>query len=59
MGKAAVEPIHVRTDEKTSNAFAMLQRLGRNFAIAVDEKGQFAGIVTLEDLLEELVGEIK
>ncbi len=35
-----------------------LQRQRAHFAIVVDERGGTAGIVTLKDLLEELVGEI-
>jgi putative hemolysin len=34
------------------------QRRGRHLAIVVNEYGATAGLVTLEDLLEELVGEI-
>ena len=44
---------------KASEAFSRLQKLGRNIAIVEDERGNFAGVVTLEDLLEELVGEIQ
>ena len=36
-----------------------LQRRRTHFGVVVDEFGQFTGIVTLEDLLEELVGDIQ
>lgn len=56
--KVVWQPVKIRDNEKASNAFSRLQRLGRNIAIVVNEKGDFMGVVTLEDLLEELVGEI-
>lgn len=52
-------PVTIHKGEKVSNAFASLQSLGRNMALVTDDNQKFVGVVSLEDLLEELVGEIK
>ncbi|CAG7845378.1 hypothetical protein USB125703_01640 [Pseudoclavibacter triregionum] len=42
----------------TDELLRTMQRERRHFALVVDEYGGIAGLVTLEDLIEELVGEI-
>jgi putative hemolysin len=41
------------------NAFSRLTRAGRHMGIVFDEFGGTDGLITLEDLLEEIVGEIE
>jgi len=52
-------PIFVPYTTKLSEVFHELQRKKTHLAVVVDEYGGVAGIITIEDLLEELVGEIE
>ncbi|MGI6094176.1 MAG: HlyC/CorC family transporter [Lachnospiraceae bacterium] len=45
--------------KKTSELLMEMRKDSINFAIVLDEYGSMAGLITLEDLLEEIVGEIR
>lgn len=49
---------HVPTTKKINQLFKEFQKKHLHMAIVVDEHGSVDGLVTLEDLLEEIVGEI-
>lgn len=45
--------------KSTSELLMDMRQQSNNFAIVLDEYGATAGLITLEDLLEEIVGEIR
>lgn len=44
---------------KISDTLTKMKKTSNNFVIVLDEYGSTSGIVTLEDILEEIVGDIK
>lgn len=53
------EPYFTYEQKNTSGLFLEMQKNSINIAIVLDEYGVTAGMITLEDLLEEIVGEIR
>ncbi len=50
---------NVRPTDTLQTALAVLQAKGAHMARVVDDDGTLLGVVTLEDVIEELVGEIR
>ena len=60
MVRKLMRPVaYVPETKKTSELLREMQRDNIHMAVVIDEYGSVAGIVTLEDLLEEIVGEIR
>ena len=52
-------PVFVPEGKKVSRLLKQMQRTRNQMAFVVDEYGGLSGLVTTEDLIEELVGEIR
>jgi CBS domain containing-hemolysin-like protein len=57
--EAIVEPPFIPEDKPLSDLLQVLRSTGQHLAIVLDEFGGFSGVVTLEDALELVVGEIQ
>jgi putative hemolysin len=58
--ESLLRPVHIVPETKDLAALlAEFRKQNQHLAIVVDEYGAMQGIVTLEDLLEEIVGEIE
>ncbi len=54
-----VPPLFVRPEQGVTVALATMQRRGAPMAVVVDRHDRFLGIVTLKDLVEEIVGDLQ
>lgn len=57
MKKAVKEPYFVHENLKADRLFAQMKKNNKSFAVVVDEYGGMTGIITMTDLVEQLVGE--
>ncbi|KAF1023972.1 HlyC/CorC family transporter [Acinetobacter sp.] len=53
------QPLFVPESARSDQVLRMLKNTQTHIAVVIDEYGSTAGIVTLEDILEEIVGEIE
>ncbi|ENU31636.1 CBS domain-containing protein [Acinetobacter sp. 2JN-4] len=53
------QPVFVPESARTDQVLRMLKNTQTHIAIVIDEYGSTSGLVTLEDILEEIVGEIE
>ena len=58
-GDLMIEPLRVPESMGVDTLLGLLRKQGLQVAIVSDEHGGTAGIVTLEDLVEEIVGELE
>jgi CBS domain containing-hemolysin-like protein len=59
LADAMYDPIFLKPDEEISTALLLFRRSRKPMAMVRDEDGKIVGILTLEDVLEEIVGDIE
>jgi CBS domain containing-hemolysin-like protein len=56
---ALYPPLFLKADEPVANALRLFKKARRPMAVVRDASGAILGLVTLEDILEEIVGDIE
>lgn len=59
LAHAVKEPFFVPETMKANALFRVMKETGEYFAVVIDEYGGFLGVVSLRDLIETLVGDLK
>ncbi len=57
--RAVLKPYFVSTHTKADDLFREMKQTKNHFAVAIDEFGGTDGIITINDLIEQLVGELE
>jgi putative hemolysin len=57
--RLAREPLFISEDRYADEALTMFRQTGIHVAIVLDEYKQVSGLVTLEDLVKDLVGGVE
>jgi len=58
MGEVLNTPYYIPNTQKISSLLRKFQKEKKQMAIVTDEHGEVDGLITIEDILEEIVGEI-
>jgi putative hemolysin len=56
---ARYDPIFLKPDESVATALRLFQKSKRPMALVRDDDGRIHGLITLEDVLEQIIGEIE
>jgi putative hemolysin len=56
---AIYPPLFLKPDEEIANGLRLFKKAKRPMALVRDEMGKILGLITLEDILEEIIGDIE
>jgi CBS domain containing-hemolysin-like protein len=59
LADAMYEPIFLKPDEELGTALLLFRKAKKPMALVRDDDGKIIGMITLEDVLEEIVGDIE